>query len=404
MILKKSALAFTGGVVAAVFLLGGIFYGGYRLGQLDPYVVTVKNITNVDDPDIQADFGVFWQAWEKLKEKHIDGESTANQDMVYGAIAGLTNSLKDPHTVFFPPSDAKKFEEDVSGSFGGIGAEIGIRDEQLIVISPLKGSPAEKAGLQPKDKILKINDDYTSGLNVNDAVKLIRGEIGSSVVLTVLRNGWEEPQDFKIVREEIKVPTLDWDVKEGNVLHVRLYAFNENAPSLFYQAMIDGLLRGAEGMVLDMRNNPGGFLEVAVNLAGWFLPRGSVVVTEDFRSGEDYVFRAAGNEALKNFPVVVLVNGGSASASEILAGALRDIRGVKLIGEKTFGKGTVQELDKLKDGSSLKITIAKWLLPSGKAIEKNGLDPDFEVKISEKDKDADLQLNKAIEVLKAEIK
>lgn len=403
MLLKRTTLVLISGIAAAFLVLGGSFYVGYRLGQKDPYVVTVKSITNVDDPDIQADFGVFWQAWDKLREKHIDGGAAKNQDLIYGAITGLANSFKDPHTVFFPPPDAKKFEEDVSGSFGGIGAEIGIRDEQLVVIAPLKDSPAERAGLQPKDSILKINDEFTSGLNVNDAVKKIRGEIGTEVVLAIFRDGWEEPQEFTIVREEIKVPTLDWDVKEGNILHIKLYSFNENAPMLFYRAMVDGLLKGAEGLVLDMRNNPGGFLEVSVNLAGWFLPRGSVVVTEDFRSEEDVVFRASGNEALKNFPVVVLVNGGSASASEILAGALRDIRGIKLVGEKTFGKGTVQELVKLKDGSSLKITIAKWLLPSGKAIEKNGLEPDFEVKISDKDKDADPQLLKAFEVLKTQI-
>lgn len=403
MLLKRATLVLISGIAAAFLVLGGSFYIGYRLGQKDPYVVTVKSITNVDDPDIQADFGVFWQAWDKLREKHIDGGAAKNQDLIYGAITGLANSFKDPHTVFFPPPDAKKFEEDVSGSFGGIGAEIGVREEQLVVIAPLKDSPAERAGLQPKDSILKINDEFTSGLNVNDAVKKIRGEIGTEVVLTIFRDGWEEPQEFTIVRQEIKVPTLDWDVKEGNILHIKLYSFNENAPMLFYRAMVDGLLKGAEGLVLDMRNNPGGFLEVSVNLAGWFLPRGSVVVTEDFRSEEDVVFRASGNEALKNFPVVVLVNGGSASASEILAGALRDIRGIKLVGEKTFGKGTVQELVKLKDGSSLKITIAKWLLPSGKAIEKNGLEPDFEVKISDKDKDADPQLLKAFEVLKTQI-
>lgn len=402
--IKKSALVFVSGALAAVLLLGGAFYGGYRIGQQDPHVITVKKLTNIDDEEINVDFGVFWQVWEKLKESHVDGDKTADKDMVYGAVAGLVNSFKDPHTIFLPPSDAKKFEEDVSGSFGGIGAEIGIRDDQLVIIAPLKGSPAEKAGLQPKDKILEIDDTSTFGLNVNETVKLIRGEIGTEVTLKILRNSWEEPKEFKIVREEIRVPTLDWDIKDENILHLKFYAFNENAIPLFYNAVVGGVLGGAEGMVLDMRNNPGGFLEVAVNLAGWFVPRGSIVVTEAFRSGENTVFRANGNEALKNFPVVVLVNAGSASASEILAGALRDLRGVKIVGEKTFGKGTVQELQRLKDGSSLKITIAKWLLPSGGVIEKNGLLPDFEVKVSEQDKEADPQLEKAIEVLKTEIK
>lgn len=401
--MKKATLQFLAGILVGIFVLGGALYVGYRLGQQDPHVVTVKNITNIDDPEVKADFGVFWQAWESLREKQIDGAKATEKNLIYGAISGLARSFKDPYTVFFPPPEAKKFEQDVSGSFGGIGAEIGMKDNQLVVIAPLKNSPAERAGLKAKDKILKIGDTVTDGLSINDAINIIRGEIGTKVTLTIFREGWDRTKEFTIVREEIKVPTVDSDVKEGNILHLKLYAFNENAPVLFHRAVVDGLLKGAQGMVLDMRNNPGGFLEVAVNLAGWFLPRGSTVVSEHFRSGPDNVFRANGNQALKTFPVVVLVNGGSASASEILAGALRDVRGIKLVGEKTFGKGTVQELAKLTDGSSLKITIAKWLLPSGKAIDKNGIVPDFEVKITDKDKDTDPQLAKAIEVLKEQI-
>ncbi|MDO8466768.1 MAG: S41 family peptidase [bacterium] len=389
-------------VLLAISVVGGSFYVGYRSGQQDPRVVTVKGITNVDDADIKVDFGVFWQVWEKLKEQHIDGGTVKDKDLVYGAVHGLTASLKDPHTVFFPPADAKKFEEDVSGHFGGIGAEIGTRDEQLVIIAPIKDSPAERAGLLPKDKILKVGDVVVAQMDVNEAVKLIRGEIGTKVTLTIMRDGFKAPKDFTITREEIKSPTLDWDVKEGNILHIKLYSFNENAPNLFYRAILDGSVRGADGIVLDMRNDPGGFLEVAVNLAGWFFPKGSVVVTEAFRDGNDRVFRANGNAALKDIPVVVLINGGSASASEILAGALRDLKGSILVGEKSFGKGTVQELQTLKDGSSLKITVAKWLLPKGSAIEKVGLIPDVEVKMTEEDfkNDNDPQLTKAMEILK----
>ena len=310
--------------------------------------------------------------------------------------------MKDPHTIFLPPSDAKKFEEDVSGRFGGIGAEIGTRDEQLVIIAPIKDSPADLAGLQAKDKIIEVDGKFVATMDVNEAVKLIRGEIGTEVTLKILRNGWEKPKEFKIVRDEIKAPTLDWDVKEGNILHIKLYAFNENAPYLFYRAIVDGALKGADGIVLDMRNNPGGYLEVAVNLSGWFVPKGTVVTTEAFRDGNDRVFRTTGNGALKDVPVVVLVNGGSASASEILAGALRDLKSSPLVGEKTFGKGSVQELQPLKDGSSLKITVAKWVMPKGAVIDKIGLSPDYEVKITEEDikKDADPQLTKAFEVLR----
>lgn len=404
MLFKKQTLLLVSAITATVLVVGGSLYVGYRLGQRDPHVITVKNITNVDDPEVKADFGLFWQVWEKLKEFHIDGAGVADKDLVYGAVAGLVEALKDPHTVFFPPSDAKKFEEDVAGNFGGIGAEIGVREEQLVIIAPLKDSPAEKAGLLAKDKILKINEDIVVNADVNEAVKKIRGEIGTEVTLTILRNGWEKPREFTIVRAEIKVPTLDWDVKDDNILHIKFYAFNENAPLLFYRAILDGSLRGAKGIVLDMRNNPGGFLEVAVNISGWFFPRGSVVLNEAFRSGENQAYKANGNAALKDIPVVVLVNGGSASASEILAGALRDLRGAKLVGEKTFGKGTVQELQDLKDGSSLKITIARWLTPNGNTIDKNGLTPDFEVKLKEEDvkNGKDPQLEKAFEVLKAQ--
>ncbi len=392
-------------IVAAAVVTGGSLYIGFRAGQRYPQVITVKNLTNIDDQNVKADFGVFWQTWEKLKEDHINGDTVPDQDLVYGAVTGLVDALKDPYTVFFPPAEAKKFEEDVKGSFGGIGAEIGIRDDQLVVIAPLKGSPAEKAGLLPKDKILKIDNTFTDGIKVNDAVTIIRGEIGTTVTLTILRNGWEAVKEFKIVRDEIRVPTLDWDIKEGNILHLKLYAFNESSEQLFYDAVAGGLKQGAKGMVLDLRNNPGGYLEVAVNLAGWFLKHNLVVVSEKFRAGDDVVFRANGNEALKDFPVVVLVNGGSASAAEILAGALRDQRNIKLVGENTFGKGTVQELQTLSDNSSLKITIAKWLLPSGQAIEKNGLKPDFEVKLTEEDAkaDNDPQLKKAFEVLKPQL-
>ncbi len=401
---KKPIFLWSTTVLVAVLAIGGSLYVGYRLGQQDPHVVTVKNITNVDDPEVKADFGLFWQVWEKLKEYHIDGDKAQDKDLVRGAVTGLVSSLKDPYTVFFPPVEAKKFEEDVRGSFGGIGAEIGVRDEQLMIIAPLKDSPAEKTGLLAKDKILAIDGTQTFGLGVNEAVSKIRGEIGTKVTLSILRNGWTKPRDFIVMRDEIKVPTLDWGVKDG-LLHVKFYAFNQNAPALFYRAIVEGSEAGAKGMVLDMRNNPGGYLDIAVYLAGWFLPNGATVVTEDFRSGQDGVFTADGNAALKNFPVVVLVNGGSASASEILAGALRDVRGIKLVGEKTFGKGTVQEVQDLKDGSTLKITIAKWLTPSGATIEKNGLVPDFEVKLTEENvkNGQDPQLDKAFEVLRAQI-
>src|SRR3989344_4448326 len=213
-------------VLLATISTASALYVGYRLGQQDPHVVTVKNITNVDDPEVKADFGLFWQVWEKLKEYHVEGDTIPDKTLVYGAVDGLVDSLKDPYTVFFPPAEAKKFEEDVKGSFGGIGAEIGVRDDQLTVIAPLKDSPAEKAGLLAKDKILAIDGTPTDGMSVTEAVTHIRGENGTEVTLTIIRNGWTAPKDFTIVGDEIRVPTLDWDVKDG-ILPTTFYAFNQ---------------------------------------------------------------------------------------------------------------------------------------------------------------------------------
>lgn len=392
-------------LLAAAILGGAAFYFGYQNGIRNPREVVIKGITNIGDEDVKADFSIFWEAWQKIRDEHIEGAKADEKKMVYGAVSGMVDSLKDPNTIFLPPDDSKKFNEDISGAFGGIGAEIGIRNEQLVIVAPLKDTPAERAGLKSGDKILKIGEKVTIGLDVNEAVKLIRGPVGEKVVLTILRADTENPKEVTIVREIIKIPTLDVEIKDGNLAHVKLHSFNENAPYEFYKAVIKAASYGAQGIILDLRNNPGGFLEVAVNIAGWFLDRGATVVAEEFKSGEKKIFRANGNGALKDVPTVILVNGGSASASEILAGALRDHLGIKLVGEKTFGKGTVQELYELRDSSALKITIAHWLLPGGQLIEKNGLMPDIEIKLTEKDIEGkkDPQLDKAIEVLRQEI-
>ena len=343
---------------------------------------------------------------ENFKDKFVDAEKVNNQTLVYGAISGLLNSLKDPHTIFMPPTDTKKFNEDISGEFSGIGAEIGIRNDQLVVISPLKDTPAERAGLKAGDKIFKIDDKDAINLNVDEAVKLIRGPKQTKVILTILRNGWEKAQEIPIIRDVIQIPTLDLEMKDSDIAYLRLYNFYENAPFLFYQAAVKTALKNPKGMILDLRNNPGGYLEVAVNLAGWFLNSGDIVVAEEFRSGKKDEFKANGNGFFKDIPMVALINEGSASASEILAGALRDNRNIKLIGKKSFGKGTVQELQQLKDGSSIKITIAHWLMPNGGLIDKNGIIPDYDINITEEDakNGKDPQLEKAMEILKSQIK
>ena len=406
----KNLISWGASLLIVIALVGGSYYVGYDRGRDNPEQFVVEGINNIETDKAEVDFGIFWEAWQKLKDIHIKGNELSDTDFFYSAIEGLAGVFKDPNTIFLraDTGDAQKFEEDIRGSFGGIGAEIGLKDSQLIIVAPLKNSPAEKAGLQSGDKILEINDFGTEGITVNDAVKRIRGEIGTTVVLNMLRDEWDSSRDISIVRQEIVVPTLDWEIIDtdgARLIHVKLHSFNEKASLAFYEAAINATLNRAQGMILDLRDDPGGFLEVAVNLAGWFLEKGAVVTTEDFRSDSDRVFRANGNEAFKDTPVVILVNQGSASASEILAGALRDHRGIKLVGEQTFGKGTVQELHGLRDGSQLKITVANWVLPKGDVIEKNGLKPDFEIKRTEEDAKAqkDPQLEKAIEVLKAEI-
>ncbi|MDP3729807.1 MAG: S41 family peptidase [bacterium] len=407
-----------------------IFYFGYQRGALNPKKVVVENITNAETTELKTDFSVFWEAWQLVKEEHLKGDEVKDHDLLYGAITGMVNALKDPHTVFFSPDDSKKFEEDVNGSFGGIGAEIGIRKEQLIVIAPLKGNPAEKAGLKAGDKILAIDTVGTHGISVDDAVKKIRGVIGTVVTLTIMRDEWEKPRDIPITRGNIIIPTLEWkfiqdpaDAEGANIdtdgseailvdtdsdiTHITLFSFNQNAPGEFYKASLKVLLGNVEGVILDLRNNPGGFLEVAIDLAGWFLDKGTVVVTEQFRNGNEVEFRARGNGALKDIPMVILTNEGSASASEILAGSLHAHRKIKLIGEKTFGKGTVQELRKLSDGSEIKLTIAHWVLPDGTIIDEEGIKPDIEVKNPEvegDEKQKDLQLEKAIQVLRQDMR
>ncbi|MDO8436117.1 MAG: S41 family peptidase [bacterium] len=354
-------------------------------------------------PPGEVDFSLFWETWAKLQEKYVDKEKFDTQKMIYGAISGMVKSLDDPYTVFMEPEVNKIFTEDVKGSFEGIGMEIGIKKDQLQVIAPLEGTPAQKAGLKAGDKILKINDKSTVDMTVEEAVKIIRGQKGTEVVLSIFRDGWKEAKDFKIVRDVIFVPSLKWELKEGNIAYLQLYQFSEQADFDFKKAAVEILDSKADRIILDLRNNPGGYLEVSQNIASWFLEKDKIVTIEDFgKNKEQKFYKAQGNEKLLAYPIVILMNKGSASASEILAGALRDNRDIKLIGETSFGKGSVQEMEKLRGGSSLKVTVAKWLTPKGYSISEKGLEPDIKVEITAEDEKAekDSQLEKAIEIVK----
>lgn len=349
------------------------------------------------------DFSLFWEAYNQIQEKYSDPEDIDIKKIVYGAITGMVKSIGDPYTVFFTPEEAKIFQEDVAGVFEGVGMEVGIRKGGLTVISPLEGTPAQKAGIRAGDRIIKIDDVLTADITIDEAVRLIRGKRGTEVTLTVFREAVEETKEIKIIRGVIKIPSLKWEILEGNIAYIKLYHFTEKARFDFNEMAVEILNSPSEKIILDLRNNPGGFLEVSQDIAGWFLEKGEIVVIEDFGEGKDRKeYKAKGNGRFLGYPTVILINQGSASASEILAGALRDNQGVRLIGEKSFGKGSIQELTKLKGGSSLKITIAKWLTPSGNLITDVGLTPDIAVEMTEEDYDEgrDPQLDKAIEIIK----
>lgn len=386
---------------AVIVLAAAVFYGGYLVG-LSKKEAPVSAPPSGNEFLLDADLSILRDSIALIKEKYFKADEISDQEILYGAVEGVVESLGDPYSVFFSPEDAKKFEEDINGSFGGIGAEIGIRDDQLIIVSPLKGNPAEEVGLKAGDKILKIDDTFTNNISLDKAVKLIRGEEGTDVTLLILRKGWDKPKEFVITRRIIQIPTLDWEMQDGKIAYIQLYSFNANAPQFFYKASFEALLQGPKGLILDLRNNSGGFLDVANNIAGWFLNRGDLIVQEKFPSGRTHDFIARGNGAWGKIPVVILVNGGSASASEILAGALRDHLGAVLVGEKTFGKGTVQEVETLSDGSKIKISVAEWVLPSGKIIEGEGLEPDVVVEITEEDveNERDPQFEEALRIIR----
>ncbi|HRY52773.1 MAG TPA: S41 family peptidase [Candidatus Portnoybacteria bacterium] len=393
--------------ILIIVLAVGIFAGGFWYGQnTRPAIEKVSGLQNLEDGKTSSvDFSLFWDAWVKVQEKFVNRGNLDYQKMVYGAISGMLNSLEDPYTVFMTPEENKDFSQSLKGSLEGIGAEVGMRKGIITIISPLADSPAMAAGLKAGDKVLKVDDKATSGMFVDEAVSYIRGAKGTQVVLTILRDGWTETKEFKITRDVINIPIVKLEIKSvGNkkIAYLALYHFTDNSTAEFANAVQQILTSGAEGIVLDLRNNPGGYLESSVEIASWFLDKNQLVVAEDYGNGKKIEHKSSGINKLNGYPVAVLINQGSASASEILAGALRDNKGIILIGEKSFGKGSVQELEQLSSGTSLKITVAKWLTPSGHSIMDDGLEPDVKVEITNDDVDngRDPQLDRALELLK----
>ncbi len=356
-------------------------------------------------PDPNVDLTDFWEAWNALNTNYVITHASSTlpsvKDRIFGAISGLAASYGDPYTVFFPPAQAKAFADNISGSFAGVGMEIDIKNNVLTVIAPLKGTPAEKAGIKTGDQIVAIDGRSTSGLPIDEAVSDIRGPVGTTVDLTIVRNG--KSFDMKIVRETIQVPEISdgLDAASG-VYHIALYEFTANSAELFDQALARFRASGSKKLIIDLRGNPGGYLDAAVDIASHFLPKGATVVTEDFGGkAPNQVYTSFGyGDVPAGTKVVVLVDGGSASASEILAGALQDTHTATIIGTQSFGKGSVQTLLSL-DGGSLKITVARWITPAGHWIMGRGITPDIIVPFTSADAAAkkDPQMARAIQFL-----
>lgn len=387
---------------------GGIWFQREQGTNSDSQPISREFVNQQVGQPAGVDFSLFWDVWESLNSKFVDKSKIDAKKALYGAISGMVDSVGDPYTVFFEPDTSKKFKEEIQGAFGGVGIELGKRNDVLTVIAPLKDTPAFRAGIQSGDRVIKIDSTSTEGMSVEEAVNLIRGKKGTKVVLTVIRD--DQPKDYELVRDTIKVPTVEWKMVDDRTALLQVYSFNENVDAQFRNAAQEILKSKATRLIVDLRNNPGGLLDSAVNLAGWFMDSGKVVTIEDFGNGHSNEFKTSGNGALKNLPTIVLLNKGSASASEILAGALHDNRAIKIVGQKSFGKGSVQELEPYNDGSSLKVTVAKWLTPNGISISEKGIEADVPVEIKDEDLQSDKieigtpgkdpQLDKALEVVR----
>lgn len=411
-------------VSALLLLLGSVVQYRYNLVERLPVKLisdqqkatrdvdprTISNLLNPTAPEDykNVDFSVFWQAWKLLEDNYVEPEKIQTEKMIDGAVAGLTSSVGDPYTAYLPKEDKIRTGEDLAGAFYGVGIELGYVEGVLAVVAPLSGTPAERAGVKAGDLIINIKDESkginesTANLSVTKAVDIIRGKKNTSVILTLFRkdNG-NEPFDVTLQRDEIIVKSVELAFVEHagkRVAHIKLSRFGERTMSE-WDAAVEEIIKqrsSIAGIVLDMRNNPGGFFDDAIEISSEFIPSG-VIVSQKGRF-EDKSFNATGNARLKGVPLVVLVNGGSASASEIVAGALRDQLDTKLVGKKTFGKGTVQDRRELSNGGAMHITIARWMMPDGEWIHEAGIPVTVEVE-DDSQTDQDEMLQKAIETL-----
>ena len=394
-----------------LFLIGTAFWSGYERGKASRSVPRLEEsglapddaiIINKDSGDKTIDFSLFWKVWALLKDKYVDKSKLDARVLFYGAITGMLAATGDPYTTFFNPKENQNFKEDLAGTFDGIGAEMGIKNEVLTVIAPLDGTPAEKAGIMSGDKIIKINDQNTASMTLDEAVTQIRGRKGTTIKLTIFRNGDQEARDITVERDTILVKSVRFEMKNADIAYIRISRFGDDTEQEFATAVKQTVDKKAKGLIVDLRNNPGGFLESSINMSSLMLPEGDVVVLEEDGTGSRKEMKARGGDVISNIPTIVLINEGSASASEILAGALHDNRNnVTLVGNKSFGKGSVQELIPVSRDTSVKISVARWLTPSGRQINNVGITPDIAVNAISGDieKNIDRPLDKALEIL-----
>ncbi|HUD04210.1 MAG TPA: S41 family peptidase [Candidatus Paceibacterota bacterium] len=408
-------------VIVAAFIAG--FYAADR--QMENSHATILSFESGGQASTSenVDMTPFWKAWNIIDDNFVGATTTASstQARVYGAIEGMTAAYGDPYTTFFPPQQNQIFQSEISGSFGGVGMEMGAQDGNLVVISPLKDTPAYAAGIKPGDIITKIDNTDATTLTVDAAVALIRGDVGTKVTLTIERKGVSAPLIIPLIRTTINVPTIETATKypsdfststastltknsKNAVFVISFYTFTADSPILFKNALEQFANSGETNLIIDLRGNPGGYLDAAVDIASWFLPSDDTVVSEEYKDGTADVYKSKGYNVFANTPVKValLVDGGSASASEILSGALHDYNKAILVGTQTFGKGSVQELFPVTSDTSIKVTIAKWLTPKGVSISEKGITPDY---VIENPPNAvvgtvtDLQMAKAVDLL-----
>lgn len=384
----------------------GSFFGGLNMGKKgfvysghDFQIVNQNNQTHV------VDYNLLWQVLDTLNQKYID-KPIDQQKALYGAVEGAVSSLGDPYTVFFDPQQYNDFKTQLAGSFEGIGAEVGLKDGNLIIVAPIAGAPAEKAGLKAGDIILKIDGTDTNGMTLDDAVNKIRGPKGTQVKLTIFRTSTNKQSDITITRATISITSVKWSYKTTTtgkkIAVIQVSQFGDDTVDLFRKAAADIQTQNVAGVIIDLRDDPGGYLDDAVQLASYWLDKDQLVVSEKHSDGSDIQYTAKGGNVFKGMPTVVLINGGSASASEILSGALHDHGDAKLVGQKSFGKGSVQELIDMPQNTALKVTVAKWYTPNGININKNGIEPDYKVDFTATDvqNNKDPQMDKALDLLK----